>query len=111
MAVVVRCDKSANAGSVFRASTLVAIRIGGLPTISAALSVAHHSLYAWPTAWPLASRPNACFNPNAAMICAEALSRKGCDCVQPNCDPATGDCGDAKVIKKLGDVPDDLSTL
>jgi hypothetical protein len=26
-------------------------------------------------------------------------------------DPATGDFGDAKVIKKSGEVPDDLSTL
>jgi hypothetical protein len=31
MAVVVRCDKSADTGGVFRASPLVAIRIGGLP--------------------------------------------------------------------------------
>jgi hypothetical protein len=26
-------------------------------------------------------------------------------------DPATGDFGDAKVIKKFGEVPDDLTTL
>jgi hypothetical protein len=26
-------------------------------------------------------------------------------------DPATGDFGDAKIIKKFGEVPDDLSTL
>jgi hypothetical protein len=26
-------------------------------------------------------------------------------------DPATGDFGDATVIKKVGEVPDDLSTL
>jgi hypothetical protein len=26
-------------------------------------------------------------------------------------DPATGNFGDAKVIKKFGEVPDDLSTL
>jgi hypothetical protein len=26
-------------------------------------------------------------------------------------DPATGDFGDAKVIKKFGEVPDDLSVL
>src|SRR4030081_131780 len=30
MAVVVRCDKNADTGGVFRASPLVAIRIGGL---------------------------------------------------------------------------------
>ena len=27
------------------------------------------------------------------------------------CDPATGDFSDAKVIRKFGDVPDDLSAL
>jgi hypothetical protein len=26
-------------------------------------------------------------------------------------DPATGDFGDAKIIQKFGEVPDDLSTL
>jgi hypothetical protein len=34
---------------------------------------------------------------------AGAFSRAG--------DPATGDFGDAKVIRKFGDVPDDLSAL
>ena len=34
---------------------------------------------------------------------AVAFSRTG--------DPATGDFGDAKIIKKFGEVPDDLSTL
>jgi len=34
---------------------------------------------------------------------AVAFSRTG--------DPATGDFGDAEIIKKFGDVPDDLSTL
>jgi hypothetical protein len=56
-----------------------------------------------------------CFNPNAAVMKAEALSKK------PGCvgevafsrtgDPATGDFGDATVIRKFGDVPDDLSAL
>lgn len=36
-------------------------------------------------------------------FCAVAFSRTG--------DPATGDFRDAQVIKKFGDVPDDLSTL
>ncbi len=40
-----------------------------------------------------------CFNPNAAVMKAEALSRK------------TRDFGDATVIRKFGDVPDDLSAL
>jgi hypothetical protein len=56
-----------------------------------------------------------CFNPNAAVMKAEALSRK------PGCvgavafgrtgDPSSGDLGDANVIRKFGEVPDDLSAL
>jgi hypothetical protein len=46
---------------------------------------------------------------------AEALSRKeghvGAVAFSRTCDPATGDFSDAKVIKKFGDVPDDLSGL
>ncbi len=42
-----------------------------------------------------------CINPNSAVMKAEALSRK----------PAAGDFGDAKLIRKFGDVPDDLSAL
>jgi hypothetical protein len=38
-----------------------------------------------------------------AIISAVAFSRSG--------DPATGDFGDATVIRKFGDVPDDLSAL
>ena len=45
----------------------------------------------------------------------EALSRKeghvGAVAFSRTGDPATGDFGDAKVIKKFGDVPDDLSAL
>src|ERR1700738_1355841 len=56
-----------------------------------------------------------CFNPNAAVMRAEALSRKpghaGAVAFSRTGDPATGDFGDARVIKKFGDVPDDLSTL
>ena len=56
-----------------------------------------------------------CFNPNAAVMRAEALSRKaghvGAVAFSRTGDPATGDFGDAKVIKKFGEVPDDLSTL
>jgi hypothetical protein len=56
-----------------------------------------------------------CFNPNAAIMRAEALSRKpghiGAVAFSRTGDPAIGDFGDAKVIKKLGDVPDDLSGL
>jgi len=46
---------------------------------------------------------------------AEALSRKpghvGAVAFSRTGDPATGDFGDAIVIKKFGDVPEDLSTL
>jgi len=56
-----------------------------------------------------------CFNPNAAVMKAEALSRKPCIvgavAFSRSGDPATGDFGDATVIRKFGDVPDDLSAL
>jgi hypothetical protein len=46
---------------------------------------------------------------------AEALSRKpgyvGALAFSRSGDPATGDFGDAEVIRKFGDVPDDLSVL
>jgi hypothetical protein len=46
---------------------------------------------------------------------AEALLRKegyvGAIAFSRTGDPATGDFSDAKVLKKFGDVPDDLSTL
>jgi hypothetical protein len=56
-----------------------------------------------------------CLSADAAVMRAEALSRK------PGCagtvsfsrtgDPATGEFGDATLIRKFGDVPDDLSAL
>jgi hypothetical protein len=56
-----------------------------------------------------------CFNPNAAVMKAAALSRKpgiiGAVAFSRSGDPATGDFGDATVIRKFGDVPEDLSTL
>jgi hypothetical protein len=46
---------------------------------------------------------------------AEAFSRKeghiGAVAFSRTGDPATGDFSDAKVIKKFGDVPNDLSIL
>jgi hypothetical protein len=46
---------------------------------------------------------------------AEALARKeghvGAVAFSRTGDPATGDFSDAKVIRKFGDAPDDLSTL
>ena len=59
--------------------------------------------------------PVECFNPNAAVMRAEALSRKeghvGAVAFSRTGDPATGDFSDAKVIRKFGNVPDDLSAL
>jgi hypothetical protein len=59
--------------------------------------------------------PTECFNPHAAVMRAEALSRKeghvGAVAFSCTSDSATGDFSDAKVIKKFGDVPDDLSAL
>ena len=56
-----------------------------------------------------------CLSANAAVMRAEALSRKpGCAGAIAFCrtgDPATGEFGDAKLIRKFGDVPDDLSAL
>ena len=55
------------------------------------------------------------FNPVAVVMRAEALSRKeghvGAVAFSRTGDPATGDFSDAKVIRKFGEVPDDLSSL
>jgi hypothetical protein len=63
----------------------------------------------------MALRPANRFNPTTVVIRAEALSRKpghiGAVAFSRTGDPATGDFGDAKIIKKFGEVPDDLSTL
>jgi len=52
---------------------------------------------------------------NAAVMRAEALSRKpghvGAVAFSRTGDPATGDFGDATVIRKFGDVPTDLGSL
>jgi hypothetical protein len=62
-----------------------------------------------------AGEPTECFNPTAVVMRAEALARKaghvGAVAFSRTGDPATGDFSDAKVIKKFGDVPDDLSGL
>jgi len=56
-----------------------------------------------------------CFNPLAVVTRAEALSHKeghvGAVAFSSTGDPATVEFSDAKVIKKFGEVPDDLSTL
>jgi hypothetical protein len=43
------------------------------------------------------------FSSKAGHVGAVAFSRSG--------DPATGDFGDAQLIRKFGEVPDDLSGL
>jgi hypothetical protein len=62
-----------------------------------------------------AGEPTECFNPVAAVVRAEALSRKerhvGAVAFSRTGDPATSDFSDATVLKKFGDVPDDLSGL
>ena len=62
-----------------------------------------------------AGEPTECFNPNAAVTRAEALSRKeghvSAVAFSRTGDPATGNFGDAKVIRKFVEVPDDLSAL
>jgi hypothetical protein len=62
-----------------------------------------------------AGEPTECFNPTAVVMRAEALSRKpghvGAVAFSRTGDPATGEFGDAVVIKKFGDVPSDLSAL
>ncbi|MET4449174.1 hypothetical protein ABIB75_007486 [Bradyrhizobium sp. GM2.2] len=49
------------------------------------------------------------------MMRAEALSRKpgilGAVAFSRTGDPSSGDFGDATVIRKFGEVPDDLSAL
>ena len=56
-----------------------------------------------------------CLSANAAITRAEALSRRpgcvGALAFSRTGDPSSGDFGGAKVIRKFGDVPDDLSAL
>jgi len=62
-----------------------------------------------------AGEPTECFNPVAVAVRAEALSRRpghvSAVAFSRTGDPATGDFNDAKVIRKFGDVPNDLSAL
>jgi hypothetical protein len=61
------------------------------------------------------TEPTECFNPNATVKRAEALSRKpghiGAVAFSRTGDPATDDFGDAKVIRNSGKVTADLSAL
>src|ERR1700686_3882582 len=62
-----------------------------------------------------AGEPIECFNPNAAVMRAEVLSRKeghvGAVAFSRTGDPATGQFSDAEVIRKFGEVPDDFSVV
>ena len=62
-----------------------------------------------------AGEPTECFNPLAVIMRAEALSRKeghvGAVAFSRTGDPATSNFSDAKVLKKFGKVPDDLSAV
>jgi hypothetical protein len=57
----------------------------------------------------------ACFDPNAAVMRAEAFSHKpgcvGALAFSRTGDPATGDFRDARIIRKFSDVPVDMSAL
>jgi hypothetical protein len=59
--------------------------------------------------------PVECASASAAVMRAEVLSRKqghiGALAFSRSGDPATGEFGDAKVIRKFGEVPDDLGEL
>ncbi|WP_038935058.1 hypothetical protein [Bradyrhizobium japonicum] len=56
-----------------------------------------------------------CFDPNCAVMRAEAFSHKpgyvGALAFSRTGNPATGDFRDARIIRKFGDVPSDLSML
>jgi hypothetical protein len=60
-----------------------------------------------------AGEPTECFSPVAVVMRAEALSRKeghvGAIAFSRAGNPAIGDFSDAKVIRKFGDMPNDLS--
>jgi hypothetical protein len=59
--------------------------------------------------------PVECFSPNAAVMRAEALSRReghvGAVAFSRTGDPATGDFSDAQIIRRFGNVPDNLTDL
>jgi hypothetical protein len=59
-----------------------------------------------------AGTPYECFNSTAVVRRAKALSRRagnvGAVAFSRTLNPKTGDCSDPTVIKRFGDVPDDL---
>jgi hypothetical protein len=63
----------------------------------------------------IVGEPIECASPAAAMERAhdlwKALGHTGAIAFSRTGDPATGDFSDATVLRKFGDVPDDLSAL
>ena len=59
--------------------------------------------------------PVECFGPDAAVVRADALSRReghvGAVAFSRSGDPATGDFSDATILRRFGNVPEDLSVL
>jgi hypothetical protein len=59
--------------------------------------------------------PIECLSPAAAIERAQGLwkvlGHTGAVALSRTANPATGDFSDAKIIRKFGDVPDDLSAL
>lgn len=64
---------------------------------------------------PVAGAAEECQSPSAALRRAEILSKAagsmGAVAFSRSGDPMIGEFGDAKVLRKFGDVPDDLSGL
>jgi hypothetical protein len=64
---------------------------------------------------PVAGAAEECQSPTSALRRAEILSRApgsiGAVAFSRTGDPMMGEFGDAKLLRKFGNVPDDLSTL
>ena len=64
---------------------------------------------------PVAGAAEECQSPNTAMRRAETMSRMagsiGAVAFSRSGDPMIGEFGDAQLLRKFGNVPDDLSTL
>ena len=67
------------------------------------------------TGSPIAGAAEECQSPSGALRRAEALSRAagsiGAVAFSRTGDPMAGEFGDARVLRKFGNVPDDLSGL
>ena len=64
---------------------------------------------------PAPGEATECVSSNVAVIRAESLSRKaghvGAIAFSRSGDPATGEFGEAEILRRFGEVPSDLSTL